>query len=81
MAKPGRWADLAEAIHQAVTWADLEEALDSAQRAYERRELLREQIEALAIEAAAMARILPEQVDAKDPLTPTEPASQAPLPY
>lgn len=75
MARPGQWAELANTIHWAVTWVDLEGVLDSAQRAYEGGELLREQVEALAIEAAARARHLPEhpvEFDSPTQMIPSE---------
>ena len=52
---------LHQALRQAGDWQDLDAILERAQAAYERGELLQAQVEALAIEAAALGRVLPQK--------------------
>ena len=58
---PAAVTSLRQAIHQTQDWQDLEKALERAQGAYERGELVAEEVEALAILAAQEARHLPEK--------------------
>jgi len=53
--------ELHHAVKQARDWQDLEAVLDRAQAAYERGELLQEQVEELALEAVALGRVLPQK--------------------
>jgi hypothetical protein len=54
---------LLDEIRGARDWADLENALNRAQDAFEAGELLGEEVEDLAVQAAQEAQIIPERPD------------------